>query len=40
MAYLDYQNRREEHVTAVIGELLNWNFAAENLTRLDGLTGA
>ena len=38
--YLDYQNRREEHVTAVIDELLNWKFAAENLTRLDGLTGA
>jgi Fe-Mn family superoxide dismutase len=38
--YLDYQNRREEHVTAVISELLNWNFAAENLTRLDGLPGA
>lgn len=35
--YLDYQNRREEHVTAVIDELLNWSFAAENLTRLDGL---
>ena len=35
--YLDYQNRREEHVTAVIEELLNWQFAAENLTRLDGL---
>jgi Fe-Mn family superoxide dismutase len=35
--YLDYQNRREDHVTAVVEELLDWKFAAENLTRLDGL---
>ena len=34
--YLDYQNRREEHVTAVVNELLDWKFAAENLTRRDG----
>jgi len=32
--YLDYQNRREEHVAAVVDQLLNWSFAAENLTRL------
>jgi superoxide dismutase, Fe-Mn family len=31
--YLDYQNRREEHVKAVVGKLLNWEFAAENLAR-------
>jgi superoxide dismutase, Fe-Mn family len=29
--YLDYQNRRADHVTAVLAKLLNWNFAAENL---------
>lgn len=31
--YLDYQNRRPDHVNAVIDKLLNWNFAAENLGR-------
>jgi len=29
--YLDYQNRRPDHVQAVIERLLNWEFAAENL---------
>ena len=29
--YLDYQNRRAEHVTAVIERLANWEFAAQNL---------
>lgn len=29
--YLDYQNRRPDHVTAVIGKLLNWQFVADNL---------
>jgi superoxide dismutase, Fe-Mn family len=29
--YLDYQNRRADHVNAVLGKILNWNFAAENL---------
>ena len=29
--YLDYQNRRDQHVTAVVDQLLNWSFAAENL---------
>jgi len=28
--YLDYQNRRPDYVSAVIGELLNWDFAASN----------
>ena len=32
--YLDYQNRRDEHVAAVVDQLLNWSFAAENLVRL------
>jgi Fe-Mn family superoxide dismutase len=25
--YLDYQERRAEHLSAVIGNLLNWDFA-------------
>lgn len=28
--YLDYQNRRPDHVKAVIDKLLNWEFAARN----------
>ncbi len=31
--YLDYQNRRAEHVTAVIERLANWEFAARNLAQ-------
>lgn len=31
--YLDYQNRRADYVNAVLDKLLNWRFAAENLTR-------
>lgn len=29
--YLDYQNRRAEHVHAVLDRLVNWNFATDNL---------
>ncbi len=29
--YLDYQNRRADHVTAVLDKLINWEFAAANL---------
>lgn len=29
--YLDYQNRRADHVTAVLDKLINWDFAAANL---------
>ncbi|HSB25742.1 MAG TPA: superoxide dismutase [Burkholderiaceae bacterium] len=29
--YLDYQNRRAEHVRALINGLINWGFAADNL---------
>lgn len=29
--YLDYQNRRPDHVHAVIDKLMNWEFAAANL---------
>jgi Fe-Mn family superoxide dismutase len=31
--YLDYQNRRPDHLTAAIDQLLNWDFANENLAR-------
>jgi Fe-Mn family superoxide dismutase len=31
--YLDYQNRRVDHVNAVIDKLLNWRFAADALTK-------
>ena len=31
--YLDYQNRRADYVGAVTDQLLNWEFAAENLAR-------
>jgi superoxide dismutase, Fe-Mn family len=31
--YLDYQNRRADHVSAVIDKLLNWEFAARNLAQ-------
>ncbi|HEX4858546.1 MAG TPA: superoxide dismutase [Usitatibacteraceae bacterium] len=29
--YLDYQNRRTDHVDAVLEHLINWDFAADNL---------
>jgi superoxide dismutase, Fe-Mn family len=29
--YLDYQNKRPDHVNAVIDKLANWEFAAQNL---------
>jgi Fe-Mn family superoxide dismutase len=31
--YLDYQNRRADHVNVLIDKLANWEFAAENLAR-------
>ena len=31
--YLDYQNRRVDHVNAVLDKLVNWEFAAQNLTK-------
>lgn len=31
--YLDYQNRRVDHVSAVIDKLANWAFAGENLEK-------
>lgn len=30
--YIDYQNRRKDHVDGVINDLLNWEFAASNLS--------
>ena len=33
--YLDYQERRAEHVAAVVDRLLDWDFAAANLRRAD-----
>ena len=30
--YLDYQNRRADYVNAVIDKLINWGFAADNLS--------
>jgi Fe-Mn family superoxide dismutase len=30
--YLDYQNRRVDYLHGVIDKLLNWSFAADNLT--------
>jgi superoxide dismutase, Fe-Mn family len=32
--YLDYQNKRADHVNALIDKVANWEFAAENLARL------
>lgn len=31
--YLDYQNERKRYVDAFLDNLINWNFAAENLER-------
>ena len=37
--YLDYQNRRADHIAAFLDRLVNWDFAAENLSRV-GFHGA
>ncbi len=34
--YLDYQNKRADHVDALIDKLANWDFAAQNLARVSG----
>ncbi len=31
--YLDYQNARPKYLEEVLGKLLNWDFAAQNLDR-------
>ncbi len=36
--YLDYQNRRKDYVSAVVDNLLNWDFALKNLP--EGLSTA
>jgi superoxide dismutase, Fe-Mn family len=33
--YLDYQNARPKYLEAVLANILNWNYAAENLSRED-----
>ncbi len=38
--YLDYQNRREDYVHNLIGELINYEFAAQNLRRAGSERGA
>jgi len=37
--YLDYQNKRADHVNALIDKLVNWEFAAENLAEISGMIG-
>lgn len=31
--YLDYENRRNDYLAAVLDKLINWNFAAENFNQ-------
>jgi Fe-Mn family superoxide dismutase len=31
--YLDYQNARPKYLEAVLGKIINWEFAAQNLAR-------
>ena len=31
--YLDYENRRNDYLTAVLDKLINWNFVAENFSQ-------
>jgi Fe-Mn family superoxide dismutase len=33
--YLDYQNARPKYLEAVLGKILNWDYAAENLDKQD-----
>ena len=33
--YLDYQNERAEYLEAVLGKILNWDYAAQNLAKED-----
>ena len=33
--YLDYQNARPKYLESLLGEILNWDYAAENLAKED-----
>jgi Fe-Mn family superoxide dismutase len=33
--YLDYQNARPKYLESVLGKILNWEFAAQNLSKED-----
>lgn len=33
-SYLDYQNLRKDHVEAVVGKLLNWDFASAGFAKI------
>jgi Fe-Mn family superoxide dismutase len=33
--YLDYQNERPKYLEAVLGKILNWDYAAQNLSKQD-----
>ena len=33
--YLDYQNARPKYLEAVLGKILNWDYASENLSKED-----
>ncbi len=38
--YLDYQNARPKYLESVLGKILNWDFAAQNLTQEDNAVRA
>jgi superoxide dismutase, Fe-Mn family len=38
--YLDYQNERPKYLESVLKNLLNWDFAAENLDKEDHIVRA
>jgi len=38
--YLDYQNARPKYLEAVLGKILNWDFASQNLAREDSRAAA
>jgi Fe-Mn family superoxide dismutase len=38
--YLDYQNERPRYLETVLGKILNWDYAAENLAREDEIVRA
>ena len=38
--YLDYQNRRPDFLSAYLDNLINWEFAAANYGKVDGVSAA